>query len=338
MTVRFVRIDGLGGCVLHQMKLHIISLIAGLAALFSVDRLNQSAFDVAATPTSFHLLTAGLVILLLVTRLAQVVPPAAVIAAVAVAYCGSLAFVDGDRFTGMGAMLMALEVGLACSAVAMAIRVAKGLREFEESVENITLGEQVGVMSLADAREDIAIEMSRARRHERPLTVTVLSYEPDDVHASLHNLVQDVQQRMMQRYIMTGLASVAAQSTRRGDIVVEDTAANRVIVLSPESTPEQLDALTHRLRESAYRSLNIPVRFGVAGFPNSALTFEDLVATASGEATSARPFGQPRSNTPAQAGIGAEPATYPSVRTIYRETDDVAATHLGEPAHAIHGD
>jgi hypothetical protein len=320
------------------MKLHIIALIAGLAALFSIDRLNRASFDLAATPTSFHLLTAGLVILLLVTRLAQRVPPAALVAVVAVTYCGSLAFVDGERFSGMGALLMALEVGLACAAVATAFRVAKGLREFEESVENITLGEQLGVMSLADARQDIAIEMSRARRHERPLTVTVLSYEPENVHASLHNLVQEVQQRMMQRYIMSGLASVAAQSTRRGDIVVEDTAANRVIVLSPESTPEQLDALTHRLRDSAYRSLNIPVRFGVAGFPDSALTFEDLVATASGEASAGRPFNQPHANTPVPTGIGAEPATYPSVRTLFRETDDVAASHMGEPAHAIHGD
>lgn len=320
------------------MKLQIVGLIAGLAALFSIDHLNRSSFDLAATPTIVHLITAGLVLLLLVTRISQWLPSAAVVAGVAVIYSGSLAFIDGQRFSGEGALLMAFEIGLASACVLAAIRVGRGLREFEESVTNITLGDLAGVMAIEDSREDIAIEMSRARRHERPLTVTVLSYDPDDVHASLHNLVRDVQQRMMQRYIMSGLARVAAQTTRRGDIVVEDTAANRVIVLSPESTPEQLDALTHRLHESAYRSLGIPVRSGVAGFPHSALTFEDLVETASGEAKAGWQVAQPETRVPAPAGSGAETGPRPAVRTLYRDVDDVPAPHLREPAHAIHGD
>ena len=37
---------------MHQMKLQIVGLIAGLAALFSIDHLNRSSFDLAATPTS----------------------------------------------------------------------------------------------------------------------------------------------------------------------------------------------------------------------------------------------------------------------------------------------
>jgi hypothetical protein len=265
-------------------------------------------------------------------------PPASFVVGVGIVYCGTLAFVGGEPYSVQGAILMAIEVGLASASVLAAVRVAKGLREFEESVANITLGEQSGVVSLADAREDIAIEMSRARRHERPLTVTVLSYEPEDVHASLHNLVRDVQERMMQRYIMSSLARVAAETTRRGDIVVQDTAANRVIVLSPESTPEQLDALTHRLHDSAYRTLGIPVRSGVAGFPHTALTFEDLVASASGEVEAEAPLGRPEARKPVPAGFGAQPGSFPVVRNLYRDVDDVASGHLGEPAHAIHGD
>ena len=143
----------------------------------------------------------------------------------------------------------------------------------------------------------------------------------------------------MQRYIMSGLARAAAQTTRRGDIVVEDTAANRVIVLSPESTPEQLDALTHRLHDSAYRRLGIPVRFGVAGFPQSALTFEDLVATASGEVNDARSRrGLPHAPAPVPTTLGADAGALPAARTLYRDIDDVTGPHLGEPAHAIHGD
>jgi hypothetical protein len=326
----------------HQLKIQMVGLIGALVALFAIGRLNQPPFDVASTPAGIHLLTAALVIALVVTNLASRVPSTVLVAGIAVTYVGSRAFVlDPDAvLAGASAASTAFEVAFASLAVMLAVRVGRGLNQFEESIANITLDDLSNVMTLADARDDIAIEMSRARRHERPLTVTVLSFDPRSVHTSLHEIVHDVQQRMMQRYIMSGLARVAAQTTRRGDIVVQDSAANRVIVLSPESTPGQLDALTHRLQESAYRTLGLPVRFGTAGFPNTALTFEDLVAQASGEADSDNRMIDFDQRASTRSGYALDGATVSSVRPLYRDVDDAAisASHLGDHAHAVHGD
>src|SRR5687768_13203303 len=118
---------------------------------------------------------------------------------------------------------------------------------------------------------------------------------------------------------MSGLARVAAPTTRRGDIVVQDPAANRVIMLNPESAPGQLDALTHRLQDSAYRTLGIPVRFGTAGFPNTALTFEDLVEHASGDAESNRASDRMDQRAPARSGFGRDGITVSPVRSLYRD-------------------
>jgi hypothetical protein len=326
----------------HQLKLQMVALISALVTLFAIGRLNQSPLDVASTPAGVHLLTAALVVALVVTKLSKRVPSTVLIAGVAVTYVGSRAFVhDPDAvLTGASAVVTALEVGFAALSVILAVSVGRGLDQFEESIANITLDDLSSVVTLSNARDEIAIEMSRARRHERPLTVTVLSFDPRAVHASLHEIVRDVQQRMMQRYIMSGLARVAAETTRRGDIVVQDPAENRVIVLSPESTPGQLDALTHRLQESAYRSLGIPVRFGTAGFPNSALTFEDLVTHASGEAaTDTATIGFEHRAT-VRPEFALEGANVSAMRPLYRDVDDAAipAQHLGEHAHAAHAD
>jgi hypothetical protein len=280
---------------MHLLKISIIGTICALSALFSIEWIGASAFDATSTPFGVHLAVVALIIVLLATQLVYRVSPTVLVAAVAVGYVTSRAFVHDPEAIrgGTSALLTAVEIVLASTAVVLATRVARSLRQFEESIANITLDEVSGVTSLAAASDEIAVEMSRARRHERPLTVTVLSFDPQSVHASLHEIVRDVQQRMMQRYIMSGLARVAAQTTRRGDIVVQDPAANRVIVVSPESSPSQLEALTQRLQESAYRSLGIPIRFGSAGFPNMALTFDDLVAHASGDAATDAAVGVP---------------------------------------------
>lgn len=331
------------GYVLRQLKLSFVGLIASLAALFSIGPLSQMSAGGGSVPVAAHLLTAVLVLALITTRLSLRAPAAILVAGTAVIYVASRAFGDDSNNVGSvsTALLTALDVALASMTVLLSIRVAHGLRQFEESVENITLDERTGVVSLECAREDIAIEMSRARRHERPLTVTVLTFDPRAVHASLHEIVRDVQQRMMHRYIMSGLARVAAQTTRRGDIVVQDPAANRVIVLSPESTPGQLDALTNRLQESAYHSLGVPIRLGSAGFPASALTFDDLVAHASGDAdadTAIELSGLARAY-PVRTGPTPDAAALPAMRTLYRGAADAGTTsQLGETARVVNGD
>jgi hypothetical protein len=144
---------------------------------------------------------------------------------------------------------------------------------------------------------------------------------------------------MMHRYIMSGLARVAAQTTRRGDIVVQDPAANRVIVLSPESTPGQLDALTNRLLESAYRLLGIPIRFGSAGFPVSALTFDDLVSHASGDADADVELAGIGRAHPVRKGSAPDAAALPAMRSLYRGVGDAgSAAQLGEAMQAVNGD
>ncbi len=54
----------------------------------------------------------------------------------------------------------------------------------------------------------------------------------------------------------------------------------RFIILSPESDVGGATALAERIRVAAEQQLGVAVTYGIASFPQDALTFEELVAYA----------------------------------------------------------
>jgi hypothetical protein len=258
----------------------LVAITLVLGALFQISPVGEPR-----EPATVALLAVvgAIVALVALTSVALRVPAAVFAGLTILAYVVLRAnpLMGVSDWSGWVPAIAMIELSLCAGAVFAARQFSLQLAEFEEAVANITMGDLARVKSLDDAADDIAVEMSRARRHERPLTVTVLSAEPSSVSGALHRIVQDVQSAMMQRYIMSGLARLAAQVTRRGDIVVQDFGSNRVIVLSPEAAPDQIEHLTGRLQAIAAERLGLPLRLGSAGFPDHALTFDDLVLHAS---------------------------------------------------------
>jgi hypothetical protein len=290
----------------YRLRNYYVALVVLLAMLFTAGHVQLGSVDVSKTPLYVHALTAVYVAaILLVPRLSRY-PSLLLASVIAVGYllARSYATDPGAWWSPDTTYLAVLEIVVASLAVVVAQRIAFALREFEDAVANITIGDSTRVKTLDVAQEDIAVEMSRARRYERPLTVTVMAVEPGSIQASLHRVVRDVQRAMMQRYILSGLARVAAQRTRRGDIVVQDTVGNRIIIVSPEASPGQIETLVHRLRDTAEDTLGLPVQLGVAGFPHNALTFEDLISSATGEARVAPEVESGADAVPERVGAG----------------------------------
>jgi hypothetical protein len=264
---------------MHRLRIQVSTLVLLLAFVFGVGQ----ALPDGASP--FGSIWAFYVALGLATAIVLRMRGLAQMSTAAMAACVTGVFVlmranpllGAANWSTTDVFLTLLTVLGSVSVVLVARQVALILVEFEDAVANITFGDLARIQSIDGAQEDISVEMSRARRHERPLTVTVLEVDPATVHAPLHRIVREVQEAMMQRYMMSGLARLAAQTTRRGDIVVQDAARNRVIILSPEASPEQIARLADRLQVTARQRLGLPVRYGFAGFPHNALTFDELV-------------------------------------------------------------
>ena len=111
---------------------------------------------------------------------------------------------------------------------------------------------------------------------------------------------EEVQRALRTRYVRGRLARVIADHLRRSDLLFEDPATGRFVVLSPETTSEGAELLVGRIRQAA-GLMDLEVRSASASFPEHAIAFEQLLAQAEQRLAGITPRGA-RAPGPAPGG------------------------------------
>ena len=159
------------------------------------------------------------------------------------------------------------------------------LRELEDVVANITLPKgRLRVMPMEDAAPDIDTEFARSRRYNRPLSVLVVRMLPTHNQMELAHVVKEIQQTMLNRYLHASMAQLINKVARRTDLIVEKDNNNSFVLVCPETAAEGAYILAERLQNIAIQWLGVDLRFGMASFPDEALTFDDLLKRAEAQA------------------------------------------------------
>lgn len=157
--------------------------------------------------------------------------------------------------------------------------VQRATQEFMQAVETITFSGVGGQLrNLNDARELVDTEIIRSRRTEHPLSLMVFQADPASLDTTMHQLVQEVQRSMMQRYMLTAVARVLARMLRRTDVILEDGKPGRLMLLIPETSEQEAQQLSRRIATIIQDRFGISGACAVASFPQQALTFDDLVS------------------------------------------------------------
>lgn len=194
-------------------------------------------------------------------------------------------------FGGISTFVLISDVTLLLLTVYISRDFACGLDDFELAVEEFFFGDVKRRIPRLDlAKEDVQIEMSRSYRYRHPLSVVVVEVDPDLVDISLNRVIEEVQETMMDRYASLCLGRIIKKNARLTDMVIERDARGSFIVLCTDTDPEGARVLVNRIRTDVLESLRLPVRAGVASFPDSANTFNDLVLYA--EEQMRTPYGQ----------------------------------------------
>lgn len=129
------------------------------------------------------------------------------------------------------------------------------------------------------AAHEIHTEMARSRRHDRPLSVTVLSPERDSMERAVEVAGPELHRALRQRFVLGRLARAVASQLRRSDLLFEHPTSGRLYVLSPE-TDESGTALLRERVVAAASSMGVGLSAGSASFPSDAISFEHLVEMA----------------------------------------------------------
>jgi hypothetical protein len=165
--------------------------------------------------------------------------------------------------------------------VYLAYRVAWELWDFQEAVRYVSwadAGQHLLKVEEADAK--IRREMMRSRHFHRSLSVVIAQPASQNLEEVTPQLVAEIQQRTAQFYLKAQLAKLIGEQIRVVDIVMEDKENGRFIILCPEIDSQGSNLLTERIYKAVKDQANVDVSFGVASFPDQALTFESLLTRA----------------------------------------------------------
>jgi GGDEF domain-containing protein len=124
----------------------------------------------------------------------------------------------------------------------------------------------------------IKIELTRSRRYHRPLGVVVIEVE-SDAEKITREMLKSIQHDLLSRFTTARVGQIIDDRIRQTDLVLRDQ-KGRFIVLCPETDFPSAVLLAKRISQAIKERTSLGVLWGVAAFPDEALTFEDLLLKA----------------------------------------------------------
>ena len=124
----------------------------------------------------------------------------------------------------------------------------------------------------------IKIELTRSRRYHRPLSVVIIQSESED-EKLIREAFKNIQHDLMSRFTSARVGQIIDDRVRQTDLVLRDY-KGRFIVLCPETDFSNASLLAQRIAQAIKERTSLRVLWGVAAFPEEALTFEDLLQKA----------------------------------------------------------
>jgi len=124
----------------------------------------------------------------------------------------------------------------------------------------------------------IKIELTRSRRYHRPLSLVVIESESED-EKTTREMLKSIQHDLLNRFTSARVGQIIDDRIRQTDLVLRDR-RGRFIILCPETDLEDASLLAKRIAQAVKERTSLRVLWGVAAFPEEALTFDDLLQKA----------------------------------------------------------
>lgn len=267
------------GVKMQKLRISILSLVIFLIILFNIERLDIGAQEnVINFDTAVYVMIVAAIIMILSIKWLQTLSQPALIALSTGVYLISQLVLPSYHplLGGMYTYLSFTELGLFIVAVFLTQNLALNIKDFEQAVENFAFANTRKIKPVQEAYEEIQDEIYRSRRFQRSLSIVVMEQDPEKAQKNINKVVQDAQRLMMEQYTSLVIAKELTAQLRRTDLLLENGKKGGLVILSPDTDIANTEALIERLKSVA-QSEEFPINFGVAIFPDHALTFEQLV-------------------------------------------------------------
>lgn len=178
--------------------------------------------------------------------------------------------------------ILGIEFILIQVAVWMSCNLNSQLRAVETLMENLASATYTNrTLDLRQAAERIKVEMTRSRRHHRPLSVILLKPEKmtSNEDQQAYKLMRE---DLLRHFAAARIGQIMTNEVRQTDLILR-APEGHFIVLCTETPRESSIILAERLQEAIQKGIGASVAWSVASFPDEALTFEELLNKAQAE-------------------------------------------------------
>jgi len=200
--------------------------------------------------------------------------------------------------------LIITELAVLWIGIWLAKLVGNAIKDFSDAVESITFSSLEKTKTLDDADREIHAEFYRSRRYNYPLTLVVVQPETNPLEYNPHIAIQEMQRALLSRYATVSLARELSKDLRLLDTIIDLKKNMRFAILYPQTEGNKADYLIDRISTIA-TDLGVGVTCGHASFPSDALTFDELLTTASDHMrfpSIAKPLSQTNESTSEEIG------------------------------------
>jgi GGDEF domain-containing protein len=191
-------------------------------------------------------------------------------------------FNDAPIFGGVDTYVTITELAILLVAIFIANQCAIQLHKFESFIDEVYLpARERRIRQAQTAKDEINTEFIRSRRHQHPLSLVALSPDVKTSGSGIKIAVDEIQRHMVNRFITASVAKIITTEARRTDMIIsQNNDDNLFYVLCPETKGDDSIALAERIRDAAREHLGISINYGIASFPDEALTYEELAKRA----------------------------------------------------------
>jgi len=257
-----------------------------MVVFFNIERLDFGQQNAINIQTEIYILGSAAVILTLMIPRMNRAPVSALLIFWTTIYLAIKVtpLAEHPLFGGVYYFLTITELIFILLLVYLTQHLARILAEYVSATEILSMaGIDASLPDLQEVDEQIQSEINRSRHFSRSMSVVLVRADLNSTQIVLPSLLAEVQASFIQRYLNAKVAHIIKKEMRRMDILATDHKAERLVIISPETSVHDTTLVLERIQAAVGRELGISIVLSTASFPDQAYSFEGLLEIAEKE-------------------------------------------------------
>ena len=178
------------------------------------------------------------------------------------------------------------EIGAIWVTAALAMKLGRSLEDLRAAALAALLAHLPHrTQSFEQGQAEIYREVSRARKHCRPLALMAISVAEKSIDLSLDRFTEELQQECVRNYVYARTAELLSREMKDCDFISQQD--RQFVTVLPEADRAKVRELAEKLKRTAREKLGVELCVGVSLFPDEEVTFVHLLERAQSQLTAA---------------------------------------------------